>query len=89
MSDPKEEVLTPFAPRFPVTQARLDPADTGEFCPTLPEPYEGLVKSFRRTIACGEAMAIVGNITNRVDANHAAAEAEHALRTAVLALVRG
>lgn len=92
MSDPKEDVLTPFAPHFPVTQARLDPTELPEgpyFCPALPEPYEVLLGSFRRAVVRGEAMAIVGNIANRVDANHAAAEAEHALRVSLLALLVG
>ena len=52
-----------------------------DFCPTLPEPYEALV---RRALAATGIAALDHSIA----CNHAAAEAEHELRVAVRSLVR-
>ena len=59
-------------------------SDPTEFCPTLPEPYEELVKE--ALWAYGQHGFNVGG-PREGQLNHAAAEAEHALRVALLALV--
>lgn len=57
-----------------------DAVDT--FCPMLPEPYEALVKD---ALMATDSAAL----TDAVWANHAAAEAEHALRVAIAHLCAG
>lgn len=63
--------------------------DPTEFCPTLPEPYEALVREF------GSAKWSEGDTDENcpgsmanIKANHAAAEAEHALRVALREVLR-
>lgn len=70
---------TNFCPALP------EPSDA--FCPTLPQPYEALV---REALAAAERSAYEETVESvtmvpgpSVIANHAAAEAEHALRAAL------
>ena len=61
-------------------------AEGSIFCPSLPEPYEGLLRAYRKgAVKVERALPY-----EFLDTNHAAADAEHALRAAILALwVRG
>jgi hypothetical protein len=60
---------------------------TDEFCPSLPDPYEGLLREYGQKVRRYTNIKSFGDDDFVATANHAAAEAEHALRAALLTVL--